>query len=61
VPCLLLEDLEGKRPGEKISLVSKRHGTDAVKTLQRACPQLKRKIHKKGNTVYSDVIIKLEA
>ena len=61
----LLEDLDGKRPVETVKLIPKRHGTDAVKTLRNAlrdvCPELAGKIHQKGNTAYSDIVIKLEA
>ena len=60
----LLEDLEGKRPNETVTLKSTRHGKNAVQTLKRTlsnvCPELAGKIHKKGNTVFTDIVIKLE-
>ena len=57
----LAEDLEGKRPGEAVTINEDRHPKDPAKTLMRSCPKLKGKIHTKGKTIYSDIIIKLEA
>ena len=55
----LIEDLEGKRPGEMVTLNNERHGKGTDKTLKKTCPELIGIIHRKNGNVYCDKIIKL--